>query len=260
MPFHDDAMFSEMQNACLGRYEFSPAETWSQISALATDFISHLLVVDPERRFTAQQAMEHPWLSKAPKTHEEAVEERKHLHELKLLSPLPISSNAGNSAFPFDLTPDQIAELVDLRRDTPLEANLAPLVRPRFTARADFRRAMSSVRREHRARRGSLDGFGGYGHLAHHKPVALPGSGTLTRSMTSNALSPVPARSDAMSVAAELDNVHSDGEVSVASRGGRRMQAAKNMTRHQSEDGYSFAHARRRLAAYGEFEETPEAS
>jgi len=32
------------------------------VSAEAKDLINHLIVVDPEQRFTALQALEHPWI------------------------------------------------------------------------------------------------------------------------------------------------------------------------------------------------------
>lgn len=44
-------------------YEFHP-ENWSQISSEAKDLISKLLVVDPSQRYTVDQALAHPWLSK----------------------------------------------------------------------------------------------------------------------------------------------------------------------------------------------------
>eukprot|EP00388_Colpodella_angusta_P007921 GDKJ01022004.1.p1 GENE.GDKJ01022004.1~~GDKJ01022004.1.p1 ORF type:complete len:613 (-),score=160.07 GDKJ01022004.1:1791-3629(-) len=36
---------------------------WESVSPLAKDFVSKLLVVDPQNRLTAQQALEHPWLN-----------------------------------------------------------------------------------------------------------------------------------------------------------------------------------------------------
>eukprot|EP00930_Biecheleria_cincta_P051173 TRINITY_DN3632_c0_g3_i1.p1 TRINITY_DN3632_c0_g3~~TRINITY_DN3632_c0_g3_i1.p1 ORF type:complete len:525 (+),score=117.86 TRINITY_DN3632_c0_g3_i1:81-1655(+) len=37
-------------------------ERWDKVSGRAFDFVKSLLVVDPERRLTAQQALEHPWI------------------------------------------------------------------------------------------------------------------------------------------------------------------------------------------------------
>jgi len=45
-------------------YDF-PDPEWTNISEEAKDFIRHLLVKDPEQRWTAKQCKEHPWLSGA---------------------------------------------------------------------------------------------------------------------------------------------------------------------------------------------------
>ncbi|KAM6422363.1 serine/threonine-protein kinase DCLK3 [Rhynochetos jubatus] len=51
----------------LGHYEFlSPY--WDNISAAAKDLITRLLIVDPQKRYTAQQVLQHPWIRTAGKT------------------------------------------------------------------------------------------------------------------------------------------------------------------------------------------------
>lgn len=60
-PFYaenDTALFEKIMNA---EYDFDD-ECWEDVSDLAKDFIRHLLVKDPKDRYTAEQAMEHPWL------------------------------------------------------------------------------------------------------------------------------------------------------------------------------------------------------
>jgi len=52
-------LFTQILNA---EYEF-PEEDWSQISEDAKDFIRHLLVVDPDERMTAAQALQDKWLT-----------------------------------------------------------------------------------------------------------------------------------------------------------------------------------------------------
>jgi len=52
-------LFTQILNA---EYEF-PEEDWSQISEAAKDFIRHLLVVDPNERMTASQALQDKWLA-----------------------------------------------------------------------------------------------------------------------------------------------------------------------------------------------------
>jgi len=46
-----------------GRYYF-PAEDWNDISREAMDFIFGMLQLDPTRRMSAEQAMNHPWIAK----------------------------------------------------------------------------------------------------------------------------------------------------------------------------------------------------
>jgi len=43
--------------------EFSfPSLQWSGISVYAKDFIKCLLAADPKKRYTAEQALKHPWI------------------------------------------------------------------------------------------------------------------------------------------------------------------------------------------------------
>jgi serine/threonine protein kinase len=42
-------------------YDF-PDPYWTSISAEAKDLISKLLVVDASQRYTAKQALQHPWI------------------------------------------------------------------------------------------------------------------------------------------------------------------------------------------------------
>eukprot|EP00051_Salpingoeca_urceolata_P019409 m.283421 g.283421 ORF g.283421 m.283421 type:complete len:200 (-) comp19414_c0_seq9:107-706(-) len=48
-----------------GHYEFDPL-FWGEVSESAKSLIARLLVVDPSRRMTARQAIEHEWLQEAP--------------------------------------------------------------------------------------------------------------------------------------------------------------------------------------------------
>jgi len=52
-------LFTQILNA---EYEF-PEEDWGKISEDAKDFIRHLLVVDPNERMTASQALQDKWLA-----------------------------------------------------------------------------------------------------------------------------------------------------------------------------------------------------
>jgi len=62
-PFFDDGtnmglLFDQIMS---GDFEY-PDPYWTHISASAKDLINNLLVVDPKKRFTADQALQHPWI------------------------------------------------------------------------------------------------------------------------------------------------------------------------------------------------------
>ncbi|KAL7525755.1 hypothetical protein ACHAXR_001145 [Thalassiosira sp. AJA248-18] len=45
-----------------GHFHFLPEQAWSDKSDLAKDFIKCLLRRDPRKRFTAKEALIHPWI------------------------------------------------------------------------------------------------------------------------------------------------------------------------------------------------------
>jgi calcium/calmodulin-dependent protein kinase I len=60
-PFHDDnqkALFKKIKGA---EYEFHD-EYWSEVSDEAKDLIRHLLKINPVERYTAEEALNHPWV------------------------------------------------------------------------------------------------------------------------------------------------------------------------------------------------------
>ncbi|XP_012892593.1 PREDICTED: serine/threonine-protein kinase DCLK3-like [Dipodomys ordii] len=59
-----DELFSIIQ---LGHFEFL-APYWDNISDAAKDLVSRLLVVDPQKRSTAHQVLQHPWIETVGKT------------------------------------------------------------------------------------------------------------------------------------------------------------------------------------------------
>uniref|UniRef100_A0A8C2N0B1 non-specific serine/threonine protein kinase n=1 Tax=Cricetulus griseus TaxID=10029 RepID=A0A8C2N0B1_CRIGR len=56
-----DELFNIIQ---LGQFEFL-APYWDNISDAAKDLVRHLLVVDPKKRYTAHQVLQHPWIEMA---------------------------------------------------------------------------------------------------------------------------------------------------------------------------------------------------
>jgi calcium/calmodulin-dependent protein kinase I len=60
-PFYhesDQELFAQIMK---GEYEFD-SPYWDNISDSAKDFIRHLMEMDVKRRFTCEQALEHPWI------------------------------------------------------------------------------------------------------------------------------------------------------------------------------------------------------
>ena len=60
-PFHDSNQAQLFEQIKAGQYEFDP-EDWASISDGAKDLITHILVVDPRKRYTTQQILAHPWV------------------------------------------------------------------------------------------------------------------------------------------------------------------------------------------------------
>jgi len=60
-PFYDESIEVLTEKVAKGQYTFlSP--WWDDISKSAQDLISHLLCVDPEKRFTIKEFLAHPWI------------------------------------------------------------------------------------------------------------------------------------------------------------------------------------------------------
>ena len=50
-----------------GKFAFKPEDRWRNVSPVAKDLISKLLVVEPGKRLTVRQVREHPWCAEAVK-------------------------------------------------------------------------------------------------------------------------------------------------------------------------------------------------
>ncbi|KXS11616.1 Calcium/calmodulin-dependent protein kinase-like protein ID [Gonapodya prolifera JEL478] len=60
-PFYDQNNIELFKQILAGKYEFD-RPWWDNISEEAKDFIRHLLVLDPNARYTAKQALSHPFV------------------------------------------------------------------------------------------------------------------------------------------------------------------------------------------------------
>jgi len=70
-PFYDESIEALTEKVAKGQYTFlSP--WWDDISSSAKDLISHLLCVDPDKRYTIKEFLAHPWIRESgPTPHEE---------------------------------------------------------------------------------------------------------------------------------------------------------------------------------------------
>jgi serine/threonine protein kinase len=63
-PFHDESIQVLTKKIACGQFIFlSP--WWDHISKSAQDLVSHLLIVDPMKRYNIKEFMEHPWIRQA---------------------------------------------------------------------------------------------------------------------------------------------------------------------------------------------------
>eukprot|EP00516_Mucochytrium_quahogii_P009815 CAMPEP_0203775320 /NCGR_PEP_ID=MMETSP0099_2-20121227/5994_1 /ASSEMBLY_ACC=CAM_ASM_000209 /TAXON_ID=96639 /ORGANISM=" , Strain NY0313808BC1" /LENGTH=504 /DNA_ID=CAMNT_0050673941 /DNA_START=254 /DNA_END=1768 /DNA_ORIENTATION=+ len=64
-PFYHDNVRELFKQIRRGAYEFHK-EQWENISKEAIDLVEKMLVVDPKKRLTVDQVLEHPWMRNAP--------------------------------------------------------------------------------------------------------------------------------------------------------------------------------------------------
>ncbi|KAF8580089.1 Pkinase-domain-containing protein [Ramaria rubella] len=62
-PFDRDTQQEEMQAILARDFKFEPHEYWANVSPAARDFVNECLTVDPDRRPTAAEALQHKWLA-----------------------------------------------------------------------------------------------------------------------------------------------------------------------------------------------------
>ncbi|OHW99594.1 CAMK CAMK1 protein kinase [Colletotrichum incanum] len=62
-PFDRDSDFEEMQAILNADYSFTPFDYWRGVSDHAKDFIRRCLTIDPNKRMTAHDALQHPFVA-----------------------------------------------------------------------------------------------------------------------------------------------------------------------------------------------------
>ncbi|KAI1287431.1 Calcium/calmodulin-dependent protein kinase type 1 [Halotydeus destructor] len=60
-PFYDECDANLFGQILKGDFEFD-SPYWDDISDSAKEFIKHLICVDPQKRYTCRQALQHPWI------------------------------------------------------------------------------------------------------------------------------------------------------------------------------------------------------
>lgn len=120
-PFDRGSMAEEVKAITTADYAFEPAVYWERVSPSAKDFIARLLVIDPEKRMTAAQALEHPWLAGAEAQDADLLEGmkrafngkmtfRKAVNGIRLINRLRSEVNSGDS------NPVRPAEVEEIQR------------------------------------------------------------------------------------------------------------------------------------------------
>jgi len=62
-PFHDEQVIKKYKTILDANYKFH-SPYWDNVSEQAKDLILHLLVVDPKKRLTPKEALQHDWFNK----------------------------------------------------------------------------------------------------------------------------------------------------------------------------------------------------
>jgi serine/threonine protein kinase len=77
-PFYDESIEVLTEKVAKGQYTFlSP--WWDDISQSAKDLITHLLTVDPEKRYTIREFLAHPWMRETGPTPREEKKKPDHV-------------------------------------------------------------------------------------------------------------------------------------------------------------------------------------
>jgi len=62
-PFYDEDNMVLFEKIKSGKFDF-PDQSWANISPEVKDLLSHILEVDPKKRYTPEMMIAHPWFAK----------------------------------------------------------------------------------------------------------------------------------------------------------------------------------------------------
>eukprot|EP00756_Hemistasia_phaeocysticola_P034316 Hpha_TRINITY_DN16515_c1_g8::TRINITY_DN16515_c1_g8_i1::g.133865::m.133865/K04515/CAMK2; calcium/calmodulin-dependent protein kinase (CaM kinase) II len=81
-PFRGASKNEVFKKIIRGTYSFPPQKVWGQVSDEAKDFVSGLLVLDPQERRSAKEAKKHPWVSHLEAPGDALAPPDRHLEEV----------------------------------------------------------------------------------------------------------------------------------------------------------------------------------
>ncbi|KAF9116954.1 hypothetical protein BGX27_008102 [Mortierella sp. AM989] len=154
-PFDRQNSTDEINAILHAEYQFEPKEYWRDVSESAKAFVNGLLTVDPNRRMTAEQALQHPWLTQIPQMDQQQSQE--------------ISTHTQQLMQAHDGSTDM---------DGVVQHDLLPNMMARMKARSNFRNAVQAVKAVNKMR-GLREELGGgvhpeeVSHVLHHEDVEM---------------------------------------------------------------------------------------
>jgi serine/threonine protein kinase len=80
-PFHANNRNEMFKKIVAGKFLFHKGTVWEKISNEAKDFVTRLMVTDPDKRPSAEQALEHPWMKSAAEPDAPNASSSAHLSE-----------------------------------------------------------------------------------------------------------------------------------------------------------------------------------
>ncbi len=102
-----------LENIQRGEFFFRPKK-WGHVSESAKDFVEKLLVLDPDVRMTAQEAMAHPWITSKVADHPVVAVPKSVLEDLRSFAMGSHLRRAALSMLAYRLTSDEINDLHEI--------------------------------------------------------------------------------------------------------------------------------------------------
>lgn len=99
-------------NILAGRYAFEPEDIWAAVSAPARDFVRRLLVTNPRKRPSAEDAQQHPWIRAHLEAHvDQATVCPELVRGLRKFKDLPVTKRHMLEVISFTMQQDQTKDI-----------------------------------------------------------------------------------------------------------------------------------------------------